>query len=76
MLGASLDMSGGSMSLDEADYSYTGETSADSSGYSIAGNGDWDGDGLSDFLIGAYLNDSTETDSGTTYLFVSPSIYH
>jgi hypothetical protein len=75
VLGASLDMEGGSMSLGSADYSYTGESSADSSGYSIAGNGDWNGDGLSDFLIGAYLHDSTDTDAGTTYLFVSPSIY-
>ena len=63
------------MSLASADYSFTGETAADSSGYSIAGGGDWNGDGLGDFLIGAYLNDSTVTDAGTSYLFVSPSIY-
>lgn len=76
VLGAGLDLSGGSIGLEEADYAFTGESSADSSGYSIAGNGDWDGDGLSDFLIGAYLNDSSVTDAGTTYLFIAPSIYH
>ena len=75
VLGASLTMTGGSMSLASADYSFTGESAADSSGYSIAGGGDWNGDGLGDFLIGAYLNDSTVTDAGTSYLFVSPSIY-
>jgi hypothetical protein len=76
VLGAGLDLSGGSIGLESADYAFTGESSADSSGYSIAGNGDWDGDGLSDFLIGAYLNDSSVTDAGTTYLFIAPSIYH
>ena len=43
--------------------------------------GDIDGDGLSDFLIGAYLHDipgadTTISDPGRTYLFLSPSIYH
>ena len=75
VLGDSLTLDGGSMSLGAADYSFTGESAADSSGYAIAGGGDWNNDGLSDILIGAYLNDSTVTDSGTTYLFVSPSIY-
>jgi len=75
VLGDSLTLDGGSMSLGAADYSFTGESAADSSGYAIAGDGDWNNDGLSDILIGAYLNDSTVTDSGTTYLFVSPSIY-
>jgi hypothetical protein len=42
----------------------------------VSGNGDFDGDGLSDLLIGAYLNDTTEGDEGTSYLFISPSIFH
>ncbi len=76
VLGASVPADGGSMALSEADYSFTGEALADSSGYAIAGNGDFDNDGLSDFLIGAYLRDSSEADAGTTYMFVSPSVYH
>ena len=75
VLGDSLSVTGGSMSLASADYSFTGESPADSSGYSIAGGGDWNGDGLNDILIGAYLNDSTTTDAGASYLFISPSIY-
>jgi hypothetical protein len=76
MLGASLPSGGGSMSLSSADFYFTGESLADSSGYAISGNGDFDADGLHDILIGAYLRDSTETDAGTTYMFVSPSVYH
>jgi hypothetical protein len=81
LMGVNLPIEGGTMTLDSADYSFTGETLADASGYSIAGGGDWDGDGLSDFLIGAYLRDiasseGTVTDRGRTYMFLSPSIYH
>ena len=76
VLGADLDAAGGSASLSEAAYSFTGETTADSSGYSISGGGDWDADGLSDFLIGAYLHDEAADDVGTTYLIRAPSIYH
>ena len=81
IMGISIPTEGGSMTLSMADYSFTGESLADASGYSIAGGGDWDGDGLSDFLIGAYLHDiegtdTTISDPGRTYLFLSPSIHH
>ena len=76
VLGASIPTDGGSMTLSDTDFSFTGESLADSSGYSIAGNGDFDADGLSDFLIGAYLRDSTASDAGTTYMVISPSVYH
>jgi len=81
IMGISMPVDGGSMTLDFSDYTFTGESLADASGYSIAGGGDWDGDGLSDFLIGAYLHDipgseTTVSDPGRTYLFLSPSIYH
>ena len=76
VLGDSIPSEGGSMTLSDTDYAFTGESLADSSGYSIAGNGDFDADGLSDILIGAYLRDSTDSDAGTTYMFVSPSVYH
>ena len=76
VLGSTVPADGGSMRLNEADFSFTGESLADSSGYAIAGNGDFDGDGLSDFLIGAYLRNSTGLDAGTTYMFLAPSVYH
>ena len=81
LMGVNLPIEGGTMTLDSADYSFTGEGLADASGYSIAGGGDWDGDGLSDLLIGAYLRDISGSsgivsDRGRTYLFLGPSIYH
>ncbi|MAY82068.1 MAG: hypothetical protein CL930_14970 [Deltaproteobacteria bacterium] len=76
VLGISIPDEGGSFTLDTADYTFTGENVADSSGYSVAGDGDFDGDGLSDLLIGAYLHDSIDSDEGKTYLFISPSIFH
>ena len=76
VLGISMPSEGGAFTLDTADFTFTGESVADSSGYSIAGGGDFDGDGLSDFLIGAYLHDSVDSDEGKTYLFISPSIFH
>jgi hypothetical protein len=76
VLGDTIPADGGSMSLSDTDYAFTGESLADSSGYSIAGNGDFDNDGLNDILIGAYLRDSSDSDAGTTYMFVSPSVYH
>jgi hypothetical protein len=76
VLGSAIPASGGAMTLSTTDFSFTGESLADSSGYSISGNGDFDADGLSDFLTGAYLRDAPSSDEGTTYMFISPSVYH
>ncbi|MFC1643635.1 integrin alpha [Chlamydiota bacterium] len=54
-----------------ADVEIYGVIAGDQSGYSIAGDGDFDGDGTPDVLIGAPLSDSRihGVDSGKTYLF-------
>ena len=82
VLGIEMPVEGGSFTLStHAAYSFTGESVQDASGYSIGGGGDWDGDGLSDILIGAYSHDFEDgsddvLDAGRTYLLLSPSIYH
>jgi hypothetical protein len=67
--------SGGTMTLDEAAYYFTGENTSDSSGSGIGGGGDVDNDGLDDLLINAPLNDDGGDEAGKAYLFVSPSIF-
>ncbi|RMD99507.1 MAG: hypothetical protein D6812_11455 [Deltaproteobacteria bacterium] len=54
--------------LSEAEISFVGEAPFDCAGIALSGAGDVDGDGLSDFLIGAYLNDEAGFDAGKAYL--------
>jgi len=57
--------------LSNADASFWGEDSYDSSGGSVASAGDVNGDGGDDFLIGAYGDeDGGGTDAGQTYLIL------
>jgi hypothetical protein len=55
--------------LSGTEASFVGENLGDSSGSAVAGAGDVNGDGLDDFLIGAYLNDEGGDAAGQTYLF-------
>ncbi|MFW3145314.1 MAG: hypothetical protein ACMUIE_00700 [Thermoplasmatota archaeon] len=54
--------------LSSVDASFLGEASIDYSGFSVSDAGDVNGDGLDDFLIGAYLNAEGGAESGQTYL--------
>ena len=44
-----------------------GAATGDEAGYAVHGGGDLDGDGFSDFLVGA---PDTDSDAGTAYLFL------
>ncbi len=55
-------------SLTSSSASFLGEGSYDRSGLSIASAGDVNGDGYSDILIGAPLNDDNGNDAGKVYL--------
>ncbi|NOX17411.1 MAG: hypothetical protein GXO87_03905, partial [Chlorobi bacterium] len=58
--------------LSTANSSFWGEVASDYAGYSVSGVGDANGDGFSDFMIGAYGNGSgVNADRGQTYLILS-----
>ena len=58
------------ISLADADARFNGEAAEDYAGYSISGAEDVDGDGFSDFLIGAMTNSATATEAGAAYLIL------
>ena len=62
----------GSVSLDEV-ISFTGVAAEDNAGYSGADAGDVDGDGHSDFLVGAPYADGGQEDAGQVYLMLGSS---
>jgi len=51
---------------------FTGVAENDSLGWAVAGGGDMNGDGLSDVLVGAYMNDTNASTAGAAYLFCGP----
>jgi len=65
---------GQNFSLSQADASFLGEGRFDFSGHSVTSAGDVNGDGFSDFLIGAYDNSDGGYSSGQTYLILGKEI--
>ena len=48
---------------------FSGQASADQFGNSVSSAGDLNGDGYTDLIIGAYLNDAGGSDAGRAYIF-------
>ena len=55
------------VSVNSVDGGLTGEAAGDALGYSLA-SGDFNNDGLSDIVAGAYQNDDADPNAGQTYL--------
>jgi len=51
----------------------TGETAGDNFGISVASNGDINGDGKIDVIVGARYNDADGTDAGRAYIYLADS---
>jgi hypothetical protein len=52
------------------DASFLGTHTAERIGYALGGNGDVNGDGIDDILIGTFHNNTTGFDAGATYLIL------
>jgi len=87
LVGASLDDDGGTdagaaylvlgptsgtNNLNGASAKMTGMAASDYAGRNVGGNGDVNGDGYPDFLIGAYSENTGGTDAGAAYLIYGP----
>jgi hypothetical protein len=62
----------GTVDLSVADAKIEGITSSDNVGNSVAALGDFDGDGLSDFVLGAPGGEEGGANAGTAYVFTGP----
>jgi len=60
---------GGTSMDNTADVTMTGEAAGDFFGYSVSTAGDVNGDGYSDVIVGARLNDAGGTDAGRSYIY-------
>ena len=67
--GDSLDATG-TFAISSADYTFAGENAGDAAGFSLAGEGDADGDGTPDILVGAWQNNDGGLVAGRAYLFL------
>jgi hypothetical protein len=57
----------GTVSLTAADGWLVGEAGGDQAGYAVHGDGDLDGDGFDDVLVGAWANDGAGSGAGAVY---------
>ncbi len=62
--------SAANMSFSEADFTFSGRQTGDACGYGVSGAGDFDADGLADFLVGSPYEDDPGGDMGVAYLFL------
>ncbi len=62
----------GNASLSKANAALVGEASYDFAGSAVSSAGDLNGDGFSDVLVGAMLNDDGGTSAGKAYLMLGP----
>ncbi|MBL0108386.1 MAG: FG-GAP repeat protein [Ignavibacteria bacterium] len=60
---------GGSAMNNVADLIMTGEAAGDQFGSSVSSAGDVNGDGYSDVIVGAILNDAGGTGAGRAYIY-------
>jgi len=58
----------GTNDLGSTGYKLRGELASDYTGYAVASNGDMDGDGQDDILVGGYANDLGGTSAGVIYV--------
>ncbi len=63
-----------SMTTSDAGTTFVGESASDYAGKAVAGNGDTDGDGIMDIVIGATGNDDGGTDAGAAYVILGSSV--
>ena len=62
---------GGAAMDNVKDVILTGAAESDQFGYSVSGAGDFNGDGYSDLLVGAPVNDAGGTNAGRAYLYTN-----
>ncbi len=61
---------GPTLSLADADLMLTGPEAGGYAGFAVAGVGEFDGDGLGDYMVGAYGENPDGANSGNTYLIL------
>jgi hypothetical protein len=64
---------GGIVMNSDRDITFNGQAVNDQFGYSVSSAGDVNGDGFSDVIVGAYLNDGGGTNSGRAYIYYGGS---
>lgn len=60
----------GGKALGSVGIELVGEAASDQAGRALAGLGDYDGDGMGDFVVGAHVNDQSAGNAGAVYIFL------